>query len=127
MPYQQLKGYVPEEKIEEDVDDHTMESEEEEESSPNITHGTRLWSILSVVFSAVGIALVFIPAVGIFFGLAGIVFAVVSRRKNGYFYNTDVVGIVIGSIAVAALGFFIVYNAMNAAGAIPNIFEELIK
>ncbi len=127
MPYQQLKGYVPEEKTEEDVDDHTMESETEEESTPNITHGTRLWSILSVIFSAVGVILVFIPAVGIFFGLAGTGFAIVSRKKNGYFYNTDVVGIVIGAIAVASCGFFIVYNAMNAAGAIPSIFRELIK
>ena len=120
MPYQQLEGYVPEEEIKEELT-------EEEESNPNITHGTRLWSILSILFSAIGVILIFIPIVGIFFALAGIGLSVLSRKKNGYFYNAAVLGIIIGAIAVASCGFFLIYNAMTEAGVIPNLFKELIK
>ena len=117
MPYNQLSGYVP----------PTEEREDDEaESSPNITHGTRLWSIISTVLAAVGAILVLVPAIGIFFGAAGIGFSIYSRKKNGYFYRLAVAGIIIGAIAVASCAFFLVYNALTEAGLVINLFDFLI-
>ncbi len=117
MPYQQLEGYVPEEE----------KNEEEEISNPNITHGTRLWSLISIILSAVGIILILVPIVGVFFGIFGVGFAVYSRKKNDYFYTEAVIGIILGAVAVASCAFFIIYNAMNEAGMVVNIFNELLK
>ena len=118
MPYHQLSGYVP----------PTEENEQTEEASvPNITHGTRLWSIISIILSAVGALLVVVPAIGAFFGVGGVGFAVFSRRRNGYFYRAAVAGIIIGAIAIASCLFFIVFNAMSEAGMVVNLFDELIK
>ena len=119
MPHQLLEGYVPEE-----INDG---GNYEEVSNPNITHGTRLWSLISIILSAIGIALVFIPAVGVFFGIGGVIFSVISRKKNGYFYSMAVTGIILGAVAVASCVFFIIYNAMNEAGLFINVFEELLK
>ncbi len=119
MPYQQLSGYVPEEE--------NTEEGAQGEINPRVTHGTRLWSVISIILSAVGIILVFVPAVGIFFGAAGVGFSVFSRKKNDYFYNEAIVGIILGIIALASCGFFIVYNAMTEAGLVVNIFDALLK
>ncbi len=116
MEYEKLTGYVPEEN-----------TSEEEESNPNITHGTRLWALISIILSAVGIILVFVPAVGIFFGAAGVAFALVSRFKNGYFYSLAVTGLILSVVALASSGFFIVYNAFTDAGLITNLFDGLLK
>ncbi len=118
MAYERLTGYVPEENANED---------EEEVSNPNITHGTRLWALLAIILSAVGILLVFVPAVGVFFGAAGIILAVVSRLKNGYFYSLAVTGLILGVVAAASCGFFLAYNALTEAGFITNLFDELLK
>ena len=117
MAYERLTGYVP----------PTEDNFEEEESNPNITHGTRLWSLISLILSSVGVILVLVPFVGVFFGAFGIGFAVFSRKKNGYFYSMAVAGIIVGVIATVSCVFFIAYNAMTEAGLVINIFEELIK
>lgn len=118
MPYQQLPGYVP---PTEDLE------EDEEQSSPNITHGTRLWSIISIILSSLGVLFVALPAVGIILGILGVCFSVYSRRKNGYFYGTAVAGIIIGAIAVASCAFFLIFNAMADAGLVINFFDALLK
>ena len=118
MPYSQLTGYVPPE---------NERNDEEIESAPNITHGTRLWSLISLVLSSIGIILTAVPLVGVFFGLFGIGFSVFSRFKNGYFYNMAVVGLILGAVATASTVFFIIYNALTDAGLVINIFAELIK
>lgn len=117
MPYSQLTGYVPPEN----------ERDEEEASSPNITHGTRLWSIISLILSSVGIILIPVPAVGIFFGAFGIGFSVFSRRRNGYFYSLAVAGIITGVIALVSCIFFLVFNMMTEAGLVINVFDELLR
>ncbi len=119
MPYSQLTGYVPPE--------NERDEEEEEASSPNITHGTRLWSIISLVLSSVGILLIPVPAVGIFFGAFGIGFSVFSRKINGYFYTLAVAGIITGVIALASCIFFLVFNTMTEAGLVINVFDELLR
>lgn len=113
MPYQKLNGYVPE------------ENTEEEESVPNITHGTRLWAIISLILSAVGIVLLLVPAVGLFFGIFGVGFAIFSRVKNGYFSAMSVAGVILGCIALACCAFFLVYNALSEAGFALTLFELL--
>ena len=115
MSYQQLEGYVPEEK------------EQEEESVPNITHGTRLWSIISLIFSIVGIILLLVPAVGLSLGALGVGFAVYSRIKNGYFTTTTVVGIIVGFASVACCAFFLVFNALSEAGFVLTLPELLTR
>ncbi len=119
MHYDRLLGYTPPEEDEDDLN-------EKEESCASV-HGTRLWAIISLILASVGVILVLVPVVGIFFGAAAIAFSVISRIKNGYFYGTAVVGLIIGVIALACSGFFIIYNAMNEAGLVQNIFTELIK
>ena len=118
MPYDKLTGYVP---------PREERGDAEEESVPNITHGTRLWSLLSLIIAAIGVFLITVPAVGIFFGVAGIGFSVFSRKKNGYFYTMAVAGIIVGAVAIASCAFFIVFNFMNEAGLVINIFDLLIK
>lgn len=119
MPYNQLEGYVP------DAADN--DGTEEEGSAAKITHGTRLWALLSIIISAIGVILVIVPYVGVFFGAVGIGFSVISRKKNGYFYTMAVIGIIIGVVAVASCIFFIIYNAMTEAGLTVNLIELLLK
>ena len=127
MPYNQLTGYVPEEKAEqaEEIQEYEIKEETEEGYSKN--HGTRTLGILSVIASALALAFIFIPWVGVFIGLFGAVLAVLSRKKNGYFCTSAVVGIIIAAIAVAACVFFIIYNAMTEAGMFTDIVKELWK
>ena len=120
MPYDQIEGYVP-------PTEEEKTPEEEEISSPNITHGTRLWALISLILSIVGAVLVIVPIVGVFFGAAGIIFAVISRKKNGFFEGLTVFGLIVGIIAFSSCGFFIAFNAMTEAGMVPNIFIELMK
>lgn len=119
MPYNQLEGYVPSE-------DENI-AEEEESSAAKITHGTRLWALISIILSALGLILVVVPYVGVFFGIVGIGFSIVSRMKNGYFYRMAVIGIIIGVVAVASCTFFIIYNAMTEAGLTVNLIDLLLK
>lgn len=119
MPYDQLEGYVPHSDAGENSDDGA--------SAARITHGTRLWALISIIVSAVGIALVFVPYVGVFFGAVGIGFSVISRRKNGYFYRMAIIGIIIGVVAVASCTFFIIYNALTEAGLTVNLFDLLLR
>ena len=115
MPYELLEGNVPQEQ--------TEEEETQTESTPNFTHGTRLWALLSIIFSAVGIALIFIPIIGLFFGLFGVALAVFSRIKNGYFYRLAILGVILGVLSLASCAFFTVYNAMTEAGIVINPFS----
>ena len=118
MPYDRLTGYVPP-KSEKEV--------EEEESYPLITHGTRLWSLISLILAGVGLILTAVPLVGVFFGVFGVLFSTISRWKNGYFSNMAVVGLILGAVATASCVFFIIYNWLTEAGLVINIFTELLK
>ena len=119
MPYDRLTGYVPPK--------NEQEPEEEVESSPIITHGTRLWSLISLILAGVGLILTAVPLVGVFFGALSVLFSVLSRWKNGYFSNMAVVGLILGAVATASCVFFIIYNWLTEAGLVINIFTELLK
>lgn len=117
MPYDRLTGYVP---------PSNQNEEAEEESYPLITHGTRLWSLISLILAAVGLILTAVPIVGVFFGAVGVLFSAISRWKNGYFSNMAVIGLILGAVATASCVFFIIYNWLTEAGLVINFFAELI-
>ena len=127
MPYNQLTGYVPEEKAQTQEEFQECEIIEDTEEKEIKNHGTRTLGILSVAASVLGIIFVMLPWLGVFVGLFAVALAVFSRKKNGYFCTSAVVGIIIGAIAIASCAFFIIYNAMTEAGMFTDIVKELWK
>ncbi len=61
---------------------------------------TRLWSVISLVLSAIAMALCYFGWWGISFGIAGIVMAIVSRKKLGYFDKITLGSIILAIFAV---------------------------
>ncbi len=61
---------------------------------------TRLWSVISLVLSAIAMALCYFGWWGISFGIAGIVMAIVSRKKLGYFDKMTLGSIILAIFAV---------------------------
>lgn len=61
---------------------------------------TRLWSIISLVFSIVAMALCYFGWVGMSFGILGLVIAFVSRKMLGYFDKITLSSIIVAIFAI---------------------------
>jgi hypothetical protein len=72
-------------------------SEEPEYAYQNIVgerRNTRLFSILSLVLSAISVLCCLIPVAGILFGISAICFGIYSRLRLGYFDGLSLGGII---------------------------------
>lgn len=82
---------------EEFIDEEEDLSEEPEYAYQNIVdkrRNTRLFSILSLVLSAVSVLCCLFPVAGIFFGISALSFGVYSRLRIGYFDGLSLGGII---------------------------------
>jgi hypothetical protein len=61
---------------------------------------TRLFSVISLVLSIIGMALCYFGWWGISFGTAGIVMAIVSRKRLGYFDKITLGSIILSIFAI---------------------------
>lgn len=76
---------------------------------------TRVWSILAIVFGALSVlCCCCFDFAGVVFGIASIVFAIISRKTLGYFDTTSIIAIIIAifgiilSVALFVVGFMMV-------------------
>ncbi len=83
-------------------------------------HKTIAWSVASVVVCAVSLICCFLSWVGLVFGAAGIILALVSRFRLGYFDTLSLVGLIAGIFGMVFGGLFIIwpYIVTFAAAAI---------
>jgi uncharacterized membrane protein len=90
MNSEENKSYGAEEKA------RTDEAVEEYAYKNVITKNgnTRLFSLISVVFSVLSLILSFIPWLGLVFGIVSVVFSLISRKQLGYFDGLAVVGLI---------------------------------
>ncbi len=92
---------VPEEK--EDGEDRYYEVFEK------VKHKTRLWSVVSVVLSAVSLICSFFGLAGLLIGIAAIGFAMISRFCLKYFDNISLVSIIIAIFGIVFGGVFMLW------------------
>ena len=90
----------------------------------NARQNSRLFSLISVVFSGLSILLSVFPWIALILGCLGIVFAVISRKNIGYFDNLSLAGLIIGIFGTvfAAMGLIFVYFIENS-----EFYEKFIK
>ena len=74
---------------------------------------TRLWSVISVGLSVLALALCFFGWWGIAFGIFGLVIAVVSRKKLGYFDKITLASIIISIFATVFSVATIIFNSIG--------------
>ena len=81
---------------------------------------SRLYSVISVVFSGLSVLFCFFPWLGLIFGCLGILFAIISRKNIGYFDKISIAGIIIGIFGAvfAFMGIMFIYVFEN------NIYEN---
>ena len=85
---------------------------------------SRLWSVLSLVFSIVSIICCCVPWTGAILGVISIVFAIVSRVSIGYFDGLSIAGLIVGIFGVVfSVSTIIIMNSPRFM----EIFNEYIK
>lgn len=80
-----------------------------------------VWSVLSLVFGIVSVALSATGFVTLILGVLAVVFAVVSRVKLGYFDTKTIVGMTLGIFGIVFGAVMIVWNSIFSE----NIFSSL--
>ncbi len=75
---------------------------------------TRLWSVIALFFSIVGIAVCFFGWWGLAFSTLGLVFAVVSRKSLGYFDKITLGSIIVSIFAAVFSIAFVIINTISA-------------
>ena len=93
------------------------------EREGNFVPGTRLWSVLSFVCGVVSLALCWLGFWAILPGALGLVFAVFSRIKLGYFDGLCLAGLIV-SICGVVIGGCVGICRVLLPGVLENLFRQ---
>jgi hypothetical protein len=85
-----------------EIKNNNVAPDEEEYVYKTVIDGkapTRLWSVISIVLSVIAAALCYFGWWGMAFGTLGLVMAIVSRKKLGYFDKITLASIIVSIFA----------------------------